>query len=374
MTGRREIDLIDRYVDETLGLLPRRTRAEAERDLRTRIQVRLEAGLESRQEAPESGESTEGGDGSVRAEVVEQVLRELGPPEVVAAELRPGRDWLIAPHLVRPFVTAVTIALSALVVLTGTELLTGPGGVTGEDGRLLDLLLRAVAELDDLVLKALLILTGLIALFVFLDRTVEGEAAVRERWSVRSLARKDPDRVRRGGAILEMALAGAALVILHGTSFELGSVVSVGDHSGWVPLRVPAMRAQLLWVDAWLVGTIALDGILLWRGRWGAMTHLAEAGLSCLMAWIVWRVRSAAQLLVADAGWMAEHGWPAEAVERYREALEGPLDEVLHMTLTVIVAICLFVAALEIFRAIRSAWRHARRDRRKSGPSAPVTS
>ena len=131
---------------------------------------------------------------------------------------------------------------------------------------------------------------------------------------------------------------------------------------------VPALRAHLLWVDLWLVGTIALDGFLLWRGRWTAWTHLAEAGLSALLAWVAWRIRSWVPLLTVDAAWMAEHGWSADAIERYREAMEGPLQEVLRMALTGAVAVCLLVVGLEIFRAGRAVWRRARRKRNGGEP------
>lgn len=351
MESRMAQGMVDRYVREAVDLLPRRVRAEAEEDLRGRIRDRLRDRSRAGVEDPEGEER-----------IATEVLRELGPPEVVATKLRPGRDWLIAPHLVRPFVTAVTISLSALVVVTVAELLTGPGGLSGEEGGPVDLLLRFVAELDDLVLKALLVLALLVGYFVFLDRTVEGEEAVRRRWAEKSLVRKDPERVSRGGAVLEIALAGVALMILHGTSFELGSVVSVDGESVWVPFRIPAVRAHLPWMDLWLVGTIVLDGVLLWRGRWSALTHAADAGLSLLLAWVLWRVQSAVPLMSLDPEWMAANGWSAEAIERAREAFEGPLQEVLRMALAGVVAVCLVVAGLEVFRAVRAAWREASRD------------
>ncbi len=348
MESRSAQGMVDRYVREAVDLLPRRVRAEAAEDLRGRIRDRFRDRFRPEADGPEDEER-----------IAAEILRELGPPEVVATELRPGRDWLIAPHLVRPFVTAVTISLSALVVVTAAELLTGPGGLSGEGGGPVDLLLRSVAELDDLVLKSLLVLALLVGYFVFLDRTVEGEEAVRRRWAERSLARKDPERVSRAGAVLEIALAGVALMLLHGTSFELGSVVSVDGESGWVPFRIPAVQQELLRVDLWLLGTIALDGYLLWRGRWSALTHAADAGLSLLLAWVVWRVRSAVPLVSLDPEWMAANGWSAEAIERARQAFEGPLQEVLRMALTGVAVVCLVVAGLEVFRAVRAAWRAA---------------
>ncbi|HSL82769.1 MAG TPA: hypothetical protein VLF66_08330 [Thermoanaerobaculia bacterium] len=334
------MELIDRYVDEVVGLLPRRTRAEAERELRERIAARLEG---------RAGEAA-----------AEAVLRELGPPERAAADLRPGRDWLIAPHLKRPFVTALTISLSALGALTLARVLTGPGGVTGEEGTVLDLLLRLVSTLDDLAVTALLLVVSLVGIFVVVERTAEGEAGTARAWEPRSLVRKpekDPDRVRWFGALLGIALGAAALVILHTYPVSLGATVNVGGVRGWVPLAVPAFRAELPWVDLWILASMALQGVLLWRGRRSAATHAAEAGLSLLAAWIVQRVRTGGQILSIDPERMAEHGWPADAVERYQEALGGPLQEVLEMTLPIVLVICLAEAALELYRAARAAWR-----------------
>lgn len=357
------MELIDRYVEETVGLLPHRTRAEAERDLRARIARRLDERREERLEkrrgegAPEDWEAA-----------VEDVLRELGPPERAAAALSPGRDWLIAPHLRRPFVTALSVSLGALGVLTLLRVLTGPGGVTGEEGSLLELLLRLVSTLDELAVTALLLVISLVGIFVVMERTAEGPEAGRRPWDPASLrrpdrkeSRKDPERVRRFGALLHAAFAGAALVILHTYPFALGATVSVGGESGWVPLGVPAVRAQLPWVDLWLGGTMVLQGVLLWRGRWSAATHAAEAGLALLAAWVVWRVRSAGAILAVDAGWMRERGWSAEAIERYQEALGGALQEVLEMALAIVIAICLAEAALELFRAGRSVLQGAGR-------------
>lgn len=357
------MELIDRYVGEVVGLLPRRTRGEAERELRARIAARLEG--RSGGAAGSGGGAEEAGGGAAAADreaAAEAVLRELGPPERAAADLRPGRDWLIAPHLKRPFVTALTISLSVLGALTLLRVLTGPGGVTGQEGTVLDLLLRLVSALDELAVTALLLVVSLVGIFVVVERTAEGEAGTGEAWEPRSLLRpaeKDPERVRWFGALLGIALGAAALVILHTYPVSLGATVNVGGVRGWVPLAVPAFRAHLPWVDLWLVGSMALQGVLLWRGRWSPGTHTAEAGLSLLAAWIVWRIRSAGPILAVDAERMAESGWPADAIERYREALGGPLQDVLEMVLALVLVICLAEAALELYRAARATWRRS---------------
>ena len=284
------MELIDRYVEQTVRLLPSEERAEAAERLRERIRTSIRSRLD---ETP--GPATER-DGR-RAETVApeatvvQVLQDLGPPEEAADSLGRRQDGLIAPHLRRPFFTAVTLSLAGLVVVTLFEVLTGPGGVSGEHGTVVDLLLRLVASLDDLLLKAVVVLTGLVGLFVFMEHTVEGAAAARRRWRPRDLVSKDPDRVQRANAILEIALLGAVAVAFHLFHFKLGAHVVIGGERGWVPVLSPAFRGQVVWLDVWLLGTIALDGFLLWRGRWSALTRCVSTGLKLVMAAVLWRAR-----------------------------------------------------------------------------------
>jgi len=351
------MELIDRYVEQTVRLLPAEERAEAEGRLRERIRTRLRAAAAGVAEAEPGAEQ---GADSVPEETVVEVLGDLGPPEEAAASLRRGRDWLIAPHLRRPFFTAVTLSLAGLLVATVIQVLTGPGGLSGEHGTLFDLLLRLVASLDDLLLEAVAVFTGLVALFVVMEHTVEGKAAARRRWTPRDLVSKDPDRVKRAEAILEIALLGAIVAALHFFHFEPGAHIKMGDEQGWVPVLSPVFRAQIAWIDLWLLGTIALDGVLLWRGRWNALLRCASAGLKLVMAAVVWRARQGAALIAVDAGWMAEHGWSAAAIARYRRLLEGPIQDNLRWVLAWVVVALLIAAVVEVARALASAWRAAR--------------
>jgi|GEM_PF-2172591 len=346
-------ELIDRYVEKTVRLLPAERRAEAAETLREWIRVRLDD--RTREAASRSGEAAARpplDDGST---AVEEVLLDLGPPEEVAASLRPGHDWLISPHLMPQFVTAVVVAVAGLALLTVVEVLTGPGGAPGGERSWFELLLRFVASLDDLLLDAVVVVTSIVALFVAMDRTVEGAAAARRRWSPRQLLTKDPNRVRRSGAVLEIALAGAALVALHLFHFTPGIFLTVGGESGWVPLVVPGLHGQFPWLDLWLVGSMALGIALLWTGRWGVLTHCGRAGLAVLMASIFWRVREAVPLFAVDAAWMADHGWSVEAIARAEDVIGGPLQEVLHTVVFWLPAVCLLIAGVELVRALRSA-------------------
>ena len=65
-------------------------------------------------------------------------------------------------------------------------------------------------------------------------------------------------------------------------------------------------------------------------------------------------------MIAVDAGWMAEHGWSAEAIARYQRLAEGPMQEALHMALLWVLLAVLIAAVVELGRAAASAWRAAR--------------
>jgi len=346
------MELIDRYVEQSVRLLPSEERAEAAERLRESIWTRIRSRTG---EASEKGEEATAG--PVPEQTVVDVLQALGPPEEVAASLGRRQDGLIAPHLRRPFLTAATLSLVGLLIATLFDVLTGPGGVGSEDGTALDLLLRLVAALDDYLLKAVVVLTVVVAMFVFMGHTVEGAAAARRRWTPRDLISKDPDRVQRGNAILEIALLGAVLVAFNLFHFQVGAHVTIGDEHGWVPVLSPALRAQVVWLDLWLLGTIALDGWLLWRGRWNALLRCVSSGLKLVMAAVLWRARQGGTLVAVDSAWMAGHGWSAEAIESYGRLMGGPVQEGLRLAVACLLVAVLISAVVELARAVASAWR-----------------
>jgi len=340
--------LIDRYVAETVRLLPAKGRQEAEERLREKIAARMAARFDG---PPEEVATKE------RYQAAREVLVELGPPEAMATALRPARDWLIAPHLMPRFLTTAAICFAGLVVL---KLLGAVGGSHPQSpADWLDLFFRLVASLDDLVLGGLVFLVVLVGVFLVIERTLETEAAVRRRWDPRELLRKDPERVGRAERTVGMLLAAAAFVVLNFFPHLLGAHVTVGGEGGFVPLTSPAVAAQLALINLSLLGTVAFDVALLWRGRWSALSHLAEAALSLLSAFILWRLHQGPPLLVVDGTWMAEHGWSAEAIARYRELLGGELLWRAQDGLRWVALIVVVVAGVEIFKALRATLRRA---------------
>lgn len=341
--------LIDRYVAETVRLLPSKVRPEAEESLRRKIASRLA----DRFDRP-LGEVP----ARDRYRAAREVLVELGPPEAMATALRPGKDWLIAPHLMPRFLVTAAICLAGLAILKLLRVVGGswPEGPAGWA----EVFLRLVASLDDLVLGGLVLLVVLVGVFLVLERTLEAEAAARRRWEPRDLLRKDPERVSRGERTVGMILAAAAFVVLNFFPHLFGFYVTIGGEGGFVPLKSPAIAALLPLIDLSLIGTAVLDGFLLWRGRWSALLYGAEASLSVLSAFILWRLHQGPPLLTVDGVWMTDHGWSAEAIERYQEFLSSDLLWRIQDGLRWIALIVLVAALSQMFKAGRAALRSVR--------------
>lgn len=335
------MDLFDRYLERTVALLPRERREPAAAELRAELEERLGDRLGGR--GPEvSGED--------RRQAALEVLREAGPPEAAAARMSGPHEGLIPPHLAPSFRRAMVIGL-ALLATFGLAVPVASAWASA-DGPL-ELLVMVVAVLDDLVLALVVVLVALVGVFVLLDRTVE--EGIRRRWEPETLLPgRGREEVRRGDVVVDLALTVAALVVLNVFPGVIGAFVDVDGESGFVPLLLPAVRAQLLWLDLWLVGVVLRDVALLLRGRWNVTLRWGDVVLALVAAWIVYRVSHGPTLLGVDPAWMTAHGWSTEAAGRFREVLSDDLESLARTALRIGVVGILAGAAIKTYRAIRA--------------------
>jgi len=299
------MDLIDRYVHEVSTSLPRKLRKDVSAELRST----LEETFEARQDRNPTEDAED---------VAVAILRNFGPPAELAASYQPEARYLVGPGLYPAFRTTVRVCLTILVGLIALGVLTGlgPGPLQ------LKRLFAGLVESFDSFVTAFLTLIGLVVLvFGVVERTSGTSKASARTWDPRSLPSvDDPDRVSRVGMVIKIALVTLLFYWANFGSHDLiGSYLSVGDESGWVPFLGSAVRDNLGLLNLILVLEITLGFWVLRKGRWQALTRWMDLGTTLLFALLTFRLAFGPGVIGVDPQWMIQNGWSAETAAWYAE-------------------------------------------------------
>jgi hypothetical protein len=261
------VTLIERYLGEVGRRIPHRQRADVIRELRSSL---LDA-VDSRF-GPEASE-----------EDVVTLLRELGPPEAVAASYQPSSQYLIGPAWYPTFRLVVRIhVLSLIWVLAiggGLVLAFTPPDLL--PGRLGDVVAGVVRY-------GLLGLGAITLVFSLLEQAGVRSPRPHETWDPRDLPTAEAeDLVGRGEAGFTVVITALALVLLHQSSGYIGLWIGEGP-----PLLNNVMRDNLPWLTVLGGLLMLLYAVLAWEGHWRWYTRAAQVGLDLLFLVIVYRVAS----------------------------------------------------------------------------------
>lgn len=315
------MDLIDRYVHEVSASLPRKLRKDVSAELRST----LEETFEARQDRNPTEDAED---------VAVAILRDFGPPAELAASYQPEARYLVGPGLYPAFRTTVRVCLTILVGLIALGVLTGlgPGPLQ------LKRLFAGLVESFDSFVTAFLTLIGLVVLvFAVVERTSGTSKASARTWDPRSLPRvDDPNRVSRVGMVIKIALVTLLFYWANFGSHDLiGSYLSVGDESGWVPFLGSAVRDNLGLLNLILVLEITLGFWVLRKGRWQALTRWLDFGTTLLFALLIFRLAFGPIVIEVDPQWMIQNGWSAETATWYAEFARETLSPLVSIALKV---------------------------------------
>lgn len=242
------MDLLDRYMSAVAFWLPsakgRDVTAELREDIRSEIEAREE----------------ELGRRLTEAEI-EEILTRWGHPMRVAERYLPSRA-LIGPALM-PVYTVVLKIFAAifcgwLVILGGLAALSPDWSVGGD---------RLYDTLDSLFVTTLCVFAVVTAIFAAAERSTM-RAKRLESWTAAQLARpggrKDPRRISRSDAAIELAIGLAVLALWTGIGTP-PSWLRVGDRVAitWTPL--PGLYAA---ITALMVAGVAISIVNVWKPRW----------------------------------------------------------------------------------------------------------
>lgn len=313
------MDLIDRYVHEVSAALPRKLRKDVSKELRST----LEETLESRQHRNPTEDPED---------VAVAVLKDFGPPRELASSYQPEAKYLVGPSLFPAFRTTIRVCILVLAGLILLGLFTGLG-----DGPLpAKRLLLGLVESFDNFLTASLILIGLVVVvFAVIERASGESRGSALGWDPRTLPSKDdPNRINRFGMSLKLA---ALMLLFYLANFEshrlVGSFLTDGDKSGWVPFLGPGFRESLNLLNLVLVLDITLSIWVLRKGQWQSLTRWLDLGTTLLFAYFLFRVAFGPSLVEIDPQWMIQNGWSAEAAARYVELTNETISPMLALAL-----------------------------------------
>ena len=350
-TQEKAAQLVERYVREIGGRLPRKVRMDVEDELRTLLMDALDERALADGRPPDE-------------EMAVEELRKFGRPEEVAERYQPGPRYLIGPRLYPAFVLTSKIVFLVLGIL----ILVGLGLQAAFRPEKLAARLGS-AGLFDLIFglaKMLFVNLALIAAaFAIVERVQarQGKLAEpeKEEWDPRNLpAVDDPERISVAGRVAAIYCIVALFVLFNFFPEYVGIYFFSGSSAYTLSPADLGLRIPLTLLNFWWVLALALNVVLLRRGHWSFETRLAEFGLGVFGAFLVYWIIAASGPVALDASWLAERGWVESAgAERLAHKALPLLGKAIRGGLILILVITLGEVAQRAWRLAtryRSSW------------------
>lgn len=261
--------LIERYVSEVGKNLPLiKGREDIEKELRSTLEDMLE------ERAEKAGRPVD--------EAMEiELLKEYGSPNKVAMTYNP-QPYLIGPRMFPFFLTVLKIVIPivviVLLVLTGIQAVTETPLMGRE-------FINIIGDGLAGIVSAAITATGyIIVIFAILERVLPDseidDLKTDEDWNPALLTENDPDSVKRGDLIAEIAFTFVGLAILNLYPEILGmSFFSDGDFF-FVPMFSDIFLKFVPWINAIFLIEIVLDIYLLRKAIWTIGTRIVNIILS----------------------------------------------------------------------------------------------
>lgn len=258
--------LINRYVTEVGKHLPL---LKGREDIEKELQSTLEDMLEERAET--AGRSAD--------EAMEiELLKGYGSPQKVAATYNP-HPYLIGPRLFPFFLMVLKIVITVVVIVL--LVLTGIRAVTDTPFMGADFIKIVGNGLGGIVSAVIAAFGNIVLVFAILERTLPeaqiDEMQMDEDWNPTSLAKEpDPDSVKRGELIVEIAFTFVGLAILNLYPEILGMGFFVDDKFSFIPMFSEVFLKFLPWINAVFFAEIVLDIYLLRKAAWDNITRISK--------------------------------------------------------------------------------------------------
>lgn len=257
--------LINRYVKEVGKNLPLlKGREDIEKELLSTLEDMLE------ERAQKAGRPAD--------EAMEiELLKEYGSPQKVAMTYNP-QPYLIGPRMFPFFLTVLKIVIPIVVIvllaLTGIQAVTETPLMGRE-------FVNIIGDGLAGIVSAAITATGyIIVIFAILERVLPDseidDLKTDEDWNPASLTENDPDSVKRGDLIAEIAFTFVGLAILNLYPELLGMSFFSGEKFFFIPIFSDVFLQFLPWINVVFLAEIVLDIFLLRKAIWTTPTRIAK--------------------------------------------------------------------------------------------------
>ncbi len=335
------MDLIERYVHDVGRRLPKGKRADVETELRSLLQDMVE----DRAGAP-LAEADE--------DVVLRVLREMGPPQKVAASYQPKSSYLIGPQFYPVFRVAfsATAAVMTVVVFAGVLLSVDFSGPFLQDA--LQLIVEAAPGLFNSLVMAFAIIVIIMAL---VERFVPDEdiklQGLEGEWDPRKLPTiSGAKRIDRFGALVTIVINLFVLIMVNLYPYWIGLPYRVDGVTVGAPILSENFFAVLLpWYNASVIAVIILNIYQLFVGRMTRGVRAVSILADLVSAAVIYVFITNGPIFGLNESLMTAQGWPTTGgVVTGAEALVSLFNTIARIALPIAFLATLFSAGVKVFR------------------------
>jgi hypothetical protein len=172
----------------------------------------------------------------------------------------------------------------------------------------------------------------------------EFQTKIKEKeWDPHRLkAISQPDKIKRGELITEIAFTLVGLIIFNFYLDRVGIYNNINGQWSFIPILTSAFNAYIPWLDLFWVLTILLDAVLLRKGSWQMGTRLFSISMSAFSIALASSFMTHIQYLYTLKGALGQLGG------------EGILQSLLNQILIVVFVIVIITSAVKI---VQMAWR-----------------
>ena len=324
--------VIDRYLAAVSEILPAKLRKDTITEIHSLIQDALDDRSKTEGRPPDD-------------EMMVAVLKQFGSPESIVAPYLPER-YLIGPRMFPTFTLVLRIALPIIAVLSLVGFWIGYNQVASITG--VELITNLFKSLGNSLSAVVQAFGNIVLIFAILQWVLPEFKTKAKEWDPRSLkAISQPDKIKRGELITEIAFTLAALIIFNFYPGYVGIYNNINGQWSFTPILTPAFISFIPWLDLIWGLIILLDVLLLRKSAWQMGTRLLSILVSSLTIAIASRLMTRIQFMYTLKGALGELGGVG--------ILQSFLNQILIVVLAIVIIMSVVKIVQMILRIVRSA-------------------